>query len=249
MNQATIEEHEGIIVVRDDLFPGGTKARILPALMQGASEVVFGGPFCGGAPVALSVVGQALRIPVTLFFAERKEWHPRQRLCQSFGAGLVAVSIGRMSKVQKVAREYAERKGALFFKLGYDMPLARDGMLGFMREVRQAVGSLDYLYLSMGTGMLAICAATIWPEARIVATAVGLKSRWSAQEFPVNIEIVEWPTTIDKPSLVSTPFPCDPYYDKKAWETLKAQQASGRVLFWNVLGEPEAGNTWREGQP
>ena len=30
-----IVEHEGVLVVRDDLFPGGTKARFLPALFEG----------------------------------------------------------------------------------------------------------------------------------------------------------------------------------------------------------------------
>jgi hypothetical protein len=36
------EQHEGILVVRDDLFPGGTKARFIPRLFDGANEVVYG---------------------------------------------------------------------------------------------------------------------------------------------------------------------------------------------------------------
>jgi hypothetical protein len=43
MGQAPIvEEHEGVFVVRDDLFEGGTKARFIPALFKNADEVVYG---------------------------------------------------------------------------------------------------------------------------------------------------------------------------------------------------------------
>lgn len=42
-------EHDGIAVVRDDLFLGGTKARFLPALFDGADEVVYASPAEGGA--------------------------------------------------------------------------------------------------------------------------------------------------------------------------------------------------------
>jgi hypothetical protein len=37
-------EHEGVLVVRDDLFPGGTKARFLGILFDGAEEVVYASP-------------------------------------------------------------------------------------------------------------------------------------------------------------------------------------------------------------
>ena len=49
---AVLEKHGRITVVRDDLLEGGSKLRFLPFLVQGAEEVVFGAPFCGGAPLA-----------------------------------------------------------------------------------------------------------------------------------------------------------------------------------------------------
>ena len=40
-----IQEVNGFLIVRDDLIPGGTKARILPSLLQGAaSEYVYASP-------------------------------------------------------------------------------------------------------------------------------------------------------------------------------------------------------------
>lgn len=46
------------LVARDDLLPGGTKRRFLPILCEGYREIVFGAPFCGGAPVALAHYGK-----------------------------------------------------------------------------------------------------------------------------------------------------------------------------------------------
>ena len=49
-----IMEHDSVLVVRDDLFPGGTKARFLGMLFNGAEEVVYASPAEGGAQFALA---------------------------------------------------------------------------------------------------------------------------------------------------------------------------------------------------
>jgi hypothetical protein len=54
-----VREHAGMLVVRDDLFPGGTKARFLPRLFDGAEEVVYASPAEGGAETALATVAAA----------------------------------------------------------------------------------------------------------------------------------------------------------------------------------------------
>src|SRR5262249_26418703 len=48
-----IIEHDGILVVRDDLFPGSTKERFLGAMFDGVHEVVYASPAEGGAQSAL----------------------------------------------------------------------------------------------------------------------------------------------------------------------------------------------------
>jgi hypothetical protein len=35
---------------------------------------------------------------------------------------------------------------------------------------------------------------------------------------------------------IGAPFPSDPHYDAKAWETMTARKGPGRVVFWNVAG-------------
>lgn len=55
-----IIEHEGVLVVRDDLFSGGTKARFLGTMFEGVDEVVYASPAEGGAQVALATVARQL---------------------------------------------------------------------------------------------------------------------------------------------------------------------------------------------
>ena len=49
MVKPRVIEHDDVFVVRDGLFPGGTKARFLPSLFAGVSEVVYASPAEGGA--------------------------------------------------------------------------------------------------------------------------------------------------------------------------------------------------------
>jgi hypothetical protein len=70
-------EHDGVLVVRDDLFEGGTKARFIPLLFNGDSEVVYASPAEGGAQTALATVASQLGKRATIFVAKREQPHPR----------------------------------------------------------------------------------------------------------------------------------------------------------------------------
>jgi hypothetical protein len=225
------------LVLRDDLLDGGSKKRFLPYLVEGAREVVFGGPFCGGAPWALSVLGRESggRLKVTLFYAKRKELHRRQRLALANGAKLVEVSPGYMTNVQAKARAYAKEAGALFLPLGFDLPAAEAPFVDFMRKVRGAIGGVDEVWCCAGSGMLARCLSKAFPAAAVHAVAVGLASRHDAQEFGPNVIMHEAPYRFDQEANgPPPPFPSCPNYDRKAWEACVAGRGRGRVLFWNV---------------
>lgn len=229
--------HPNITVVRDDLLDGGSKTRFLPYLIEGAEEVVFGGPFCGGAPWALSVLGKRSqgRLRVTLFYAKRKALHRRQLAARANGARLVEVSPGYMSNVQAKARAYAAKAGALFLPLGFDLPQAEQPFVEAMQGVRAAIGGADQVWCCAGSGMLARCLGRAFPDAAIHAVAVGLASRHDAQPFGPNVMLHECPYDFAEETRASAPFPSCPNYDRKAWERC-IREARGRVLFWNVAG-------------
>ena len=222
-------------VVRDDLLDGGSKTRFLPYLIGNADELVFGGPFCGGAPLALSVIGKQYGRKVTLFYAARKTLHPRQLEAVRNGATIKEVGpFGFMSNVQAKARRYCEETGALFLPLGFDVPEASKPFIEVMREVRTRLGFFDQVWCAAGSGMLARCLGVAFPDSAIMACAVGLKSRHDNQSLTNNVTIHVSPYEFKQECKTECPFPCCPNYDRKAWEMM-LDKRSGRVLFWNVM--------------
>jgi hypothetical protein len=225
-----------IMVLRDDLVEGGSKLRFLPFLCAGADEVVFGGPFCGGAPHAASVWAREAGKRATLFYARRAVLHPRQLAARANGARLVFVKPGYMTVVQARAREYARQTGARFLPLGFDVPEAIDPLMEFARRVRRGLGGdPDEVWCAAGSGMLARVLATAFRSSEVCAVAVGLASRHGAQAFPSNVRLLPTGMPFTQAAQGACPFPCDPNYDLKAWLACR-EQARGRVLFFNVAG-------------
>lgn len=231
-----LERHGRITVVRDDLLEGGSKMRFLPYLVEGAREVVFGGPFCGGAPYALSVLGRHTGQRITLFYAARarERWHWRQVEAERNGARLVEIRPGYMTNVQAKARAYAASAGARFLPLGFDVPAAEDPFVAAMDGVKRVLGaSPDQVWCCAGSGMLARCLARAFPQAAIHAVAVGLASRHEAQDFGPNVVMHACAYKFEQETRGAAPFPSCRNYDRKAWEACSAL-SRGRVLFWNV---------------
>lgn len=230
-----IERHAGLLVVRDDLLEGGSKTRFLPVLIGDAREVVFGGPFCGGAPLALSVLGRRMGIRVTLFYAKRKLLHPRQVAALRNGATIYQVPAGYMTNVQAKARAYCQATGAKMLPLGFDLPEAQEPFVAVIRSVQERVGDPPQVWCATGSGMLARCLAMGFPRSEVHGVAVGLASRWKNQQMPGNVVVHQAAVPFARESKAQVPFPSCPNYDRKAWE-LASTQAQPGSLFWNVLG-------------
>lgn len=230
----TIEWQEGLRVVRDDLLLGGSKTRFLPYLIQGAAEVVFGGPFCGGAPPALAAVGRMFGIPVTIFYAKRKVLHRNQNFVLQQGGKIFQVPAGYMAVVQKRARDYAAARGALFLPLGFDTPAAADPFMEAMMRARRQIGfDPPQVWCAAGSGMLARCLGEVFASSEIHAVSVGLQSRQAKQIFPPNVRLHPCSLPFQKEIRAHCPFPSNPNYDLKAWDQARALAAPGS-LFWNV---------------
>lgn len=231
---ATIERYGDRFVARDDLLPGGAKSRFVPDIVpSNACELVFGAPFCGGAPVALAVEGQRRGLPVTIFYAARAVLSPRQQRVAALGARLECVRPGYMTVVQKRARDYCAQTGAHFFPLGFDVPEAEEPMIESLRAAAPG-NEFPEIWCATGSGMLARCIATAFPKTKVMATAVGLRSRWSVQTFPPNVQITEAAERFEQQTWASAPFPSCGHYDRKAWARCEMLGAPG-ALFWNVM--------------
>lgn len=234
-----IATYDSFSAVRDDLLDGGTKLRFLPDVVGDAKHIVFGAPFAGGAPVSLSVLGRETGKRITIFYAWRKDLHPRMRRVQRNGAEIHLCKPGYMTVVQKRARDYAAAHGALFLPLGFDVEGAIAPFRERLNELRNSIGQPDEIWCAAGSGMLARNLGLAFPSSSIRAVAVGLASRWEKQQMPLNVSIITQPAPFNKAVAASAPFPICSHYEAKAFNIMQREIAANpnrSRLFWNVLG-------------
>jgi hypothetical protein len=221
-------EHNGVSVVRDDLFPGGTKARFIPLLFNGVNEVVYASPAEGGAQTALATVAGQLGKRATIFVARRNKWHDRTLMAKRLGAKIEQVSPGHLNVVQARARKYSYQTGALLAPFGFDIP-------GATQAIAQAARSIGIqpheVWCAAGSGVLARGLAQAWPSARRHVVQVG---RTLSPNDVAGATIHVYPKPFGWAVKNPPPFPSDPHYDAKAWELCVKHKGPGVVLFWNV---------------
>lgn len=231
-----VREHDGVSVIRDDLYPGGTKARFMPVLFEGAEEAVYASPAEGGAQTALATVAKHLGKRATIFVAARARLHPRTLEAARLGAKVVPVRPGYLSVVQARAKDYAKASGARLVPFGVDLPEA----ITLLADAAISTGlDPDEVWCAAGSGVLARALAQAWPRARRNVVQVG---RELEAKDVAGATVHIYPCPFAAVAKASPPFPSDPHYDAKAWEVLgldprmTARKGPGRVVFWNVAG-------------
>lgn len=231
----TLEQHEGITVLRDDLLPGGTKSRFLRQLLpMEFAEFVYASPVYGGFQIALAAVCQQLGKQATIFCALRKTPHPNTLAAKVYGARIYQVPAGYLSNVEAQARAYAEATGAYKLKFGANYPEAISAIATTMVNISaQMGGEPDQVWCAYGSGTLTkgILAGTAFSE--VHAVEVGMPANISDGR----LELYRYPRGFDKLAKITPPFTSCANYDAKAWEVLMQQERDpkARILFWNVL--------------
>jgi hypothetical protein len=233
-----LREHEGILVARDDLIGGGTKARYLAQLFDGHEELVYATPAEGGAQTALAWCARELGKRATLLVAKRAQPHRRALLARSMGAKVLQVSPGYLTVVQARAQAYAAARGAFLVPFGADMPEAIDAIASAavtaqLENMPDQAWSIDEVWCASGSGVLARGLAKAFPHARRHVVQVG---RELSPEDVAGATIHVAPRKFGQEASTRPPFPSDPHYDAKAWEICRREKGPGTVLFWNVTG-------------
>lgn len=230
MSAPIVREHEGVAVIRDDLFPGGTKARYLQILFGDADEIVYASPAEGAAQTALAITAERLGKRATIFVAKRAQPHARALMAKRHGAKIYQVAPGYLTVVSARALAYAEKTGALLAPFGVDMP---ETITTIAAAARATGITPDEVWCAAGSGTLARGLAAAWPQARRHVVQVG-KALAPKDVAGATIHIA--PQRFEQASRAAPPFPSDPHYDAKAWEICKARRGAGLVVFWNVTG-------------
>lgn len=222
--------HDGIVVVRDDLFPGGTKARFLPVLFDRADEVVYASPRQGGAQTALAHTAARLGKRATIFVAHSKVPHNRALEAKRVGATVVQVPHGYLSNVQAKARTYCDRTGALLAPFGVNLP---EAVALIASDARRCGVVPDVVWCASGSGVLTRALQAAWPHAAHHVVQVG-RTLHPGDVGAASVHVA--PLRFEQACKSPCPFPSDPHYDRKAWQFCREAAPRGTVLFWNVTG-------------
>jgi hypothetical protein len=224
MLEPIIEEVGDILVVRDDVLPGGTKSRALSKLLRPGKEYVYATPAYGYAQIALAITCRQIGAKATVFVAKRKELHPRTMEAKIAGASIQQVPNGYMNVVKARAREYCETYGATLLPFGLDF----EDMRQALKEVALSIKiSPSEVWTVAGSGTLSRSLQMAWPNAKFRAIRIG------AQCNVGKAVLFTAPEKFEESAKASPPFPSCDNYDAKAWQFIRKYAKPG-ALFWNV---------------
>lgn len=231
ISDPVIVEHDGILVVRDDLIGGGTKRRFVDQLFGSATEVVYASPVYGGAQIAIAHAAREAGIKSTIFCAKRNQPHARTLEAKAAGAQIVQVPHGYLSNVKAKAKSYCELTGAQLLPFGMDTPLAIEAIAQAAATVQEQVGKIDQVWCVGGSGVLCRGLQTGLIAEQFFVVQVG---RELTAHDVGRATVLKSPLDFAQDAKIKPPFPSCSNYDAKAWEFIR-RSGSGRVLFWNVM--------------
>lgn len=226
-----VQEHDGILVVRDDHIPGGTKRSFADQLISGHNEVVYASPAYGGAQIAIAHAAREVNVRATIFCAKRSRPHPRTLEAHQAGAKIVQVPAGYLSNVKAKARAYCQQTGAHLLPFGLETEAAFAAIAARAAAAQQQVGEVDQVWCVGGSGVLCRGLQRGVTAGSFHVVQIGRELRpGDAGKAKVYVH----PLDFAQDAKVKPPFPSCSNYDAKAWEFVK-RYSSGRVLFWNVM--------------
>lgn len=224
-----METHSGVRVVRDDVTPGGTKARALPSLLEASAGavVVYASPAYGYAQIALAHSAAATGRRAVVFVAARRQQHARTIEAAKAGAEIIEVPHGYLSNVQAKARRYADETGVTLLPFGFDSPHFVAALASAIQAVDPTGGEPTEVWTVAGSGALSRALQSVWPAAAFHAVAIGKEP--NAGRATVH----HAPERFEHNARTAPPFPSCSNYDAKAWQFIKRYATPGAV-FWNV---------------
>lgn len=222
-----VETHNGILVVRDDLYSGGTKSRIAEELYRYHDEIVYAGSAHSFAQIALATTARKIGKKATIFVAARAVRTHETQTASDLGAKIIEIRPGYLSVVKARATIYCNESGAWLAPLGFDVGSA----IVFLAGVAKSISCVpDVVWCAAGSGTLTRALQQAWPDAEHHAVLFGKDSfAGMATEHRHHLSYSDY-------TKYPTPFPSHPRFDAKAWEICIQNHPSDDqiTLFWNV---------------
>jgi hypothetical protein len=243
------KEHEGVIVVRDDLLPGrvGSKARYAEALMQKVEQkyVLYAGVPTGQAMVTLARACKKYNKMLICISPNRKE--PTQAHLETMDVGAIYMyyQTGGQAGARKRCRAFINDQlggNGLYVPAGVKNPIITAGFVKSAMRLEE-IYNPDVVFCVASTGVMSHSLSIALPNAEIHAIQVAGNS--STKKFPgrLNVTNHNQPFNERVKKEFEPPFNSVLNYDAKGWKYCKEYKKNNPdkvVLFWNVMGEPNA---------
>ena len=199
----------------------GLRPDLFRYCLTAPTEVVYASPAEGGAQTALATVAAQLGKRATIFVAQRRNiasadidgktaWRPDR-----------ASFAGYLRRFRHAQQSTAIRPARVLAPFGFDIP-------GAAQAIAQAARSIgiqpDEVWCAAGSGVLARGLAQAWPNASRHVVQVG---RTLSPNDVAGATVHEYPKPFKWATKKLPPFPSDPHYDAKAWESLLSSQGIG----------------------
>ena len=230
-----IVEHEGIRVVRDDDLVG-SKVRggdcLISSLPRHIDTIVYVQPRTGLAGVSILDVAKRHNKSVRLFMPSSKKISHHQACCIEQGAEVSFHRIAAMPNLNKIAKEWADKKeNAFFVPLGLKHRMVTAGIVKVASQIKEP----EQVWVATSTGVLTRGLQIAWPNAEFVSVAVSRNMKaGELGRARVISEKKAFTAREDKKNL--PPFPNIDTYDGKVWKYIP-KNTDKDILFWNV-GKP-----------
>lgn len=227
------ERYGNITVIREDLIPGGTKARFVDSFFEDVEEVVYASPTQGGAQTALALAAYRLKKKLTLFVAASTNWHQRVELSKYLGAEIVEVPMGYLNNVQAKARLYTARCRMFYSRriLNLEFGFGTEEVIGRIADTARLIPEPKQLWCAAGSGTLCRGLALAWPNTPRFVVQCGHKLS-PTEAAGATVVVYPKPYAYQEKSL--PPFPSDPTYERKAYKTMMAHVGDEPATFWNT---------------
>jgi len=227
-----------IHVIRDDLYPGGTKARALKKVLANYSEDLFvlASVATGHGGLALAYAAQQAgkKAVVVMPWRKRENFTPVMNQIEAQGGTIELVPRPNYFHqfVVPYAEQYAQsQKNTRLFSVGLK------GIEAVESEMTRAAQSLNInppeVWTVGGTGTLSRSLQKAWPDARFVVVDVVKNGEGDFGRA----EVISAPQRFEQLAFQGQrpPFDSALNYDAKAWAFVKSRGVKG-ALFWNVAG-------------
>ncbi len=229
-----IIEHDGFLIVRDDLLRYGAKIRGLDYFVKTLSqtEIVFGScPATGFAQVSLPYVCNQYNKKTVLFMADRNiaNRHPNQVTALELGAEIHWVPNGMLTVTEKRAKDYtlANQKERILLPIG----LENDIILASLIKVARNLPIVPTSFWTVGSsGTFNRALQMAWPLA--AANIVSVGHVMSDREVG-RANYYKSPYRFDQPTKNPPPYPSVAEYDAKVWDFVEKYAEKGS-LVWNI---------------